>query len=108
MTEWVSIIVSVCLPVVVGVGGFFGSRLVNRIDALDRRVGEMATKAGQAQARIDQLERTSLTREALREVIDSALERAIGPITQELRAINTQSQDTRERIVRLEATQDAS
>ena len=105
--DWLAVIVSIILPVVVGVGGWFGQRLVARIDSIDKRVSDMSTKASERDAiqdqQIDNLTRTSLTREDLREVLDSALQKAVSPITQELKAITTSNQETRERIIRLEA-----
>ena len=108
MIDWLAVVVSIVLPIVVGVGGWFGQRIVGRIDATERRVSEMASKASERDAkqdaRLDALEKTSLTREDLREVLESSLSRAIGPITAELKAINSGHQETRERIIRLEAS----
>lgn len=104
MIDWLAIVVSVVLPVVVGVGGWFGQRIIGRIDAAERRIAEMSNKASardtQQDGRLDNLEKTSLTKEAIREVLDAALQ----PLTQELKAISSSNQETRERIIRLEAS----
>ena len=108
LIDWLAVIVSIVLPIVVGLGGWFGQRIIGRIDVTEQRVTEMASKASERDskqdARLYNLERTSLTREDLREVLESSLQRAIGPITEELRAINSGHQETRERIIRLEAS----
>lgn len=104
MIDWLAIVISVILPIVVGVGGWFGQRIVGRIDATERRIAEMSAKTSERDAkqdgRIDNLEKTSLTKEAIREVLDAALV----PLTQELKAISSSNQETRERIIRLEAS----
>lgn len=104
MIDWLAIVVSVVLPIVVGVGGWFGQRIIGRIDAAERRIAEMSNKASardtQQDGRLDNLEKTSLTKEAIREVLDAALQ----PLTQELKAISSSHQETRERIIRLEAS----
>ena len=60
-----------------------------------------ADRDGKQDTRIDQLEKTSLTREDLRDVIEGALAKSTAPITVELKAITASSQQTRERLVRL-------
>jgi len=91
--------------------GWIFSRIVGRIDGLEKRVGSMNTSAAERDSkqdtRIDQLEKTSLTREDLRDVIETALAKSTAPITLELKAITVEGQKTRERLVRLEATLEA-
>lgn len=105
--EWLSIALSIALPVVVAVAGWFFNRLVSRTDAMSSDVAKLTQKKAQIEARLAALEKTSLTRDDLRDVVEKALQKAVAPITQELRAISANGQQTRERLVRLEATYDA-
>ena len=111
MVDWLTLAVSIVLPVSMAIVGWIVTRIVGRIDALETRVGSMDTTAAERDskqdARIDTLERTSLTREDLRDVIETALAKSTAPITLELKAISVEGQKTRERLVRLEATLEA-
>ena len=108
MVDWLALIVSVVLPICMAVVGWLFTRIVGRIDTLEERVSAMGQAAAERDAKqdskIDGLEKTSLTREDLREVIEGALMKSVAPITMELKAITVQNQETRERLVRLETT----
>lgn len=107
MVDWLSLIVSIILPIAMGVVGWLFTRVVGRIDQIEKRISEMASKAAERDAkqdvRIESLEKNTLTREDIRDVMESALEKSTAPITVELKAISVSSQETRERLVRLEA-----
>ena len=107
MVEWLSLGVTVILPLCMAVIGWIFNRIVHRIDSIDKRVTRMATSTTDVEARLVALEKTSLTRDDLRDVIETALAKSVDPITQELKAICASSQKTRERLVRLEATFEA-
>ena len=104
MMEWLTIVVSIALPVIVGVSGWFFQRVISRTDSIQLEVAQMIQKKVQLEARLSALEKTSLTRDDLRDVVEQALMRAVAPITTELKAISANGQETRERLVRLEAT----
>ena len=68
-----------------------------------------AERDTQQDGRLESLEgRQALTREDLRDVLERQLAKATAPITRELEAIKVSSTDTRERLVKLEATVEAS
>lgn len=103
-SEWLSIGVSIILPVAMAVVGWLFTRIVGRIDAIEKKVSDAFERDANQNARIESLEKNTLTREDLRDVMESALQKSTAPITTELKAISISSQETRERLVRLEAS----
>ena len=109
---WLELTVSAVLTITITVSGWMFSRIVNRIDKIEQRMSEMSSSAAerdsQQDARINALEKQTLTKDDLREVMDAALDKATAPITQELQAIKINSDKTRERLIKLEATYEAN
>lgn len=105
--EMISITASTVLTVLFTAGGWFFTRAMKRIDAMEQSIIEGDKSSMELEGRLKSLETDKLTKGCLREVMDAALDKATSPITRELEAIKTSSTETRERLVRLEATFDA-
>ena len=110
--EWAELIVGGVLSIAITVGGWMFSRIVSRIDKIEQRLSDMARQAAERDAsqdaRLDSLDKQGLTKDDLREVMDQALDKATAPITRELEAIKINSSKTRERLIKLEATFEAT
>ena len=105
---WIEIVVSAGLTITVTVSGWMFSRIVSRIDKIEQRVIAMSERDSTQDARLVAIEKQTLTKDDLREVMDAALDKATAPITRELEAIKINSSQTRERLIKLEATYEAS